>query len=140
VFRTTDVGEILGEGVYLRGRATDQINVAGRKVLPETIEAVLAGHPQVLACLAFGVPSSDAQRGETIVACVAGKAGGLVDSLKQFALTHLPAWQVPREWWFVENLEVNGRGKLSRAQWRKRYLETARGASPLRVNSARSTG
>ena len=140
VFRTSDVGEVIDGAVYLRGRASDQINVAGRKVLPETIEAVLAGHPQVLACLAFGVPSSDTQRGETIVACVAGKQNGLVDSLKQFALTHLPAWQVPRDWWFVETLEANGRGKLSRAEWRKRYLETARGGSPLSVNSARSTG
>jgi len=35
----------------------------------------------------------------------------------------LPAWQVPREWWFVDGLESNRRGKLSRAEWRKRYLE-----------------
>jgi acyl-CoA synthetase (AMP-forming)/AMP-acid ligase II len=139
VFRTSDVGELVEGAVYLRGRVTDQINVAGRKVLPETIEAVLAGHPQVRACLAFGVPSSDAQRGEAIVACVAGKAAGLVDSLKQFALTHLPAWQVPRDWWFVESLEANGRGKLSRAEWRKRYLEASRAGSPLKVNSARNT-
>ena len=139
-FRTSDVGEIVGGNIYLRGRAGDQINVAGRKVLPETIEAVLAGHPQVRACLAFGVPSTDTQRGETIVACVAGNARTLSESLKQFALTHLPAWQVPRDWWFVENLATNGRGKLSRAEWRKRYLETARGGSPLKVNSPRSTG
>lgn len=139
VFRTSDVGEIVDGIVHLNGRAGDQINVAGRKVLPETIEAVLAAHPQVRACLAFGVPSSDAQRGETIVACVAGKSGRLSDTLKQFALTHLPAWQVPRDWWFVENLEPNGRGKLSRAEWRKRYLESTRGVSPLKVNSARST-
>ena len=140
VFRTSDVGEVTDRGIYLRGRASDQINVAGRKVLPETIEAVLAEHPEVRACLAFGVPSSDAQRGETIVACVAGKSAGAVDSLKQFALTHLPAWQVPRDWWFVENLEPNGRGKLSRAEWRKRYLEASLEGSPLKVNSRRITG
>jgi long-chain acyl-CoA synthetase len=139
VFHTSDMGEILGGQVYLRGRASDQINVAGRKVLPETIEAVLANHPEVRACLAFGVPSSDAQRGDTIVACVAGKSATFGDSLKQFALSNLPAWQVPREWWFVEGLEANGRGKLSRAEWRKRYLESARGGSPLKVSSPRST-
>jgi long-chain acyl-CoA synthetase len=139
LFHTNDVGEINDGLVSLRGRAGDQINVAGRKVLPETIEAVLANHPQVRACLAFGVPSSDTQRGETIVACVAGKSGGFGDSLKQFALANLPAWQVPREWWFVEGLEANGRGKLSRAEWRKRYLESARSGSPLKVSSPRST-
>jgi len=139
VFHTSDVGEILNARLHLRGRVSDQINVAGRKVLPETIEAVLANHPQVRACLAFGVPSSDTQRGETIVACVAGKASSIGDSLKQFALASLPAWQVPREWWFVEGLDANGRGKLSRAEWRKRYLESARCGSPLKVNSPRIT-
>jgi acyl-CoA synthetase (AMP-forming)/AMP-acid ligase II len=138
VFRTKDMGEISDGLLHLRGRAGDQINVAGRKVLPEAIEAVLAEHPQVRACLAFGVPSNDAQRGDTIVACVAGKATELGHSLKQFALTHLPAWQVPRDWWFVDNLEANERGKLSRAEWRKRYLEQSR-AVPLRISSARST-
>jgi acyl-CoA synthetase (AMP-forming)/AMP-acid ligase II len=139
VFRTRDVGEMSGGSLYLKGRAGDQINVAGRKVLPEAIEAVLAEHPQVRACLAFGVPSNDGQRGETIVACVAGKTPQLGHSLKQFALTHLPAWQVPRDWWFVDTLDVNERGKLSRAEWRQRYLDQARGDSPLRISSARST-
>jgi long-chain acyl-CoA synthetase len=139
VFRSSDVGEVRAGLVYLRGRAGDQINVAGRKVLPETIEAVLANHPQVRACLAFGVPSSDPQRGESIVACVAAHSPLAGDALKQFAMANLPAWQVPREWWFVETLEANGRGKLSRAERRKFYLETVRNASPLKVNSPRST-
>lgn len=123
VFRTSDLGEIAAGRVYLRGRACDQINVAGRKVAPEAIEQVLTGHPDVRGCLAFGVPSPDAQRGEIIVACVAAGAQVTNQSLKQFALEKLPAWQVPREWWLVDSLEVNGRGKLSRSTWRERYLE-----------------
>lgn len=138
VFRSSDIGEVRDGLVFLRGRSGDQINVAGRKVLPETIEAVLANHPQVRACLAFGVPSSDAQRGENIVACVAGESLLVGDALKQFALANLPAWQVPREWWFVDTLPTNGRGKLSRAEWRKRYLETRAGA-PAKVSSPRNT-
>jgi long-chain acyl-CoA synthetase len=126
VFRTSDLGELAGGLVYLRGRAGDQINVAGRKVLPEVIEEVLAAHPQVRACLAFGVPSPDAQRGEAIVACIAGTPRANPEALKQFALERLPAWQVPREWWFVESLESNQRGKFSRAEWRKRYLALAK--------------
>jgi long-chain acyl-CoA synthetase len=139
VFHTSDVGIITEGVVQLCGRASDQINVAGRKVLPETIEAVLACHPQVRACLAFGVPSMDTQRGEIIVACVAAKTDLPSEGLKQYALEHLPAWQVPRDWWFVDSLPANGRGKLSRAEWRKRYLEIARGSSPLKVSSVRST-
>ncbi|HEY5914388.1 MAG TPA: fatty acid--CoA ligase family protein [Verrucomicrobiae bacterium] len=122
VFRTTDLGEIKDGLLYLRGRATDQINVAGRKVLPEAIEAVLSSHPDVHACLAFGVPGADPQRGETIVACISGQAEATPEKLKQYALARLPAWQVPREWWLVETLGTNSRGKLSRAEWRQRYL------------------
>ena len=123
VFRTSDLGEVVNGKVYLRGRAGDQINVAGRKIAPEIIEQVLASHPQVRNCLAFGVPSPDAQRGEIIVACVAVGSNVSNQVLRQFALDKLPAWQVPREWWLVDSLEVNGRGKLSRSACRKRYLE-----------------
>jgi acyl-CoA synthetase (AMP-forming)/AMP-acid ligase II len=123
VFHTSDRGEISFGMVYLRGRAGDQINVAGRKVSPETIEKVLATHPSVGECLTFGVPSADAQRGETIVACLSLKEAATGDALKQFLMSRLPAWQVPREWWFVESLETNHRGKVSRAEWRRRYIE-----------------
>src|SRR5207249_2179279 len=102
VFRTTDLAEIASGLVYLRGRASDQINVAGRKVSPETIEKVLAAHPQVRECLTFSVPSEDVQRGELIVACVAAESTLTGESLRQYVMTKLPAWQAPREWWFVD--------------------------------------
>ncbi|PWU14253.1 MAG: hypothetical protein C5B50_17750 [Verrucomicrobia bacterium] len=121
---TADLAEIRDGQVYLLGRASDQINVAGRKVLPQAIEHVLALHPQVRDCLAFGVSSSNGQRGDTIVACVVTNETVSGEELRQFALTNLPAWQVPRKWWFVESLSVNSRGKLSRAEWRKRFLES----------------
>jgi len=123
VFHTSDRGENAFGLVYLRGRASDQINVAGRKVSPETIEKVLATHPEVREWLAFGVGSADAERGETIVACLSVKTEVSGDALKQFLMAKLPAWQVPREWWLVESLEANHRGKFSRAEWRKRYME-----------------
>jgi acyl-CoA synthetase (AMP-forming)/AMP-acid ligase II len=127
VFHTSDLGEISFGLIYLRGRAGDQINVAGRKVPPETIERALASHPGVRECLVFGVPSAEAERGETIVACLAAEAGLGAEPLRQFLMTTLPAWQVPRQWWFVESLAPNERGKLSRAEWRKRYLAAAGG-------------
>ena len=123
VFRTTDLAEIAGGLVYLRGRASDQINVAGRKISPEVIEEALSGHPCVRECVAFGAPSTDAERGEMIVACLAEKEKVGADVLKQYLMTKLPAWQVPREWCFVKSLVGNNRGKLSRAELRRRYLE-----------------
>ncbi|HVV74137.1 MAG TPA: class I adenylate-forming enzyme family protein [Verrucomicrobiae bacterium] len=126
VFKTGDLAELQAGFVYLRGRAGDQINVAGRKVSPESIEEVLRAHPRVRACLTFGVPGGQGPRGEIIVACVAADPGVSAESLKQFALAKLPAWQVPREWWLLEDLPPGARGKLSRAEWRRKFLERQR--------------
>ena len=119
IFQTSDLAELKDGAVFLRGRLGDQINVAGRKVSPETIERALLAHPQVRECLVFGVPSRDAERKEIIVAVVASDAKE--SELKHFLLQTLPAWQVPREWRFVESLSSNIRGKISRAEWRKRF-------------------
>jgi long-chain acyl-CoA synthetase len=121
-FQTSDLVEIKAGLVFLRGRASDQINVAGRKVSPEVIERALLAHPGIRECLVFGAPSSDAERTEIIVACVAAKNGIESESLRQFLLGALPAWQLPRDWWFLDTLEANQRGKLPRAEWRKKYL------------------
>ena len=77
IFQTSDLAELKNGGVFLRGRLGDQINVAGRKVSPETIERALLAHPQVRECLVFGVPSRDAERTEIIVAIVASDCEGI---------------------------------------------------------------
>ncbi len=121
-FRAGDLGEVTGDLVYLRGRATDQINVAGRKVSPESIERAILDHPAVREALVFGVPSPEDGRGEVIVATCALAGTANVETIKQHVMGRLPAWQVPRDWWLVESLEANHRGKMSRAEWRMRYL------------------
>jgi acyl-CoA synthetase (AMP-forming)/AMP-acid ligase II len=122
-FTTSDLVELKEGAVLLRGRLNDQINIAGRKVSPERIERTLMIHPGVRECLVFGVPGADAGRADLIVACVAATPSVTGDSLKRHALESLPAWQVPRKWVFVDALPVNERGKLSRAEWRKKFVE-----------------
>ena len=122
-FQTSDLAEIKDDLVYLRGRCGDQINVAGRKVFPASVERALASHPIVKECLVFGVPGNDAHRTERIVACVVARVPIDAAQLKQFLLEQLPAWQVPRQWWFVDALSANPRGKVSRADWRRRFAE-----------------
>ena len=119
IFQTSDLAELNDGKVFLRGRLGDQINIAGRKVSPETIERVLLAHPQVSDCLVFGIPSRDTERAEIIVAVVAANATEA--ELKNLLLQTLPAWQVPREWKFVGSLSANARGKISRTEWRKQF-------------------
>ncbi len=118
-FQTSDLADINGGSVFLRGRLSDLINMAGRKVSPETIERALLAHPRVRECLVFGAPSRDEQRADMIVAVVAASAGE--NELKQFLLESLPSWQLPRCWKFVESLSAGPRGKISRAAWRRQF-------------------
>ena len=119
IFRTSDLVELRGDAVFLRGRASDLINVAGRKVAPETIEQALLAHPAVRECLVLGLPSDDTARGDEIAAVFAARAEISIEQLREFLHDRLPDWQIPREWRAVESLAVNARGKLSRAEWRK---------------------
>jgi long-chain acyl-CoA synthetase len=121
-FQTSDLAEFREGLVYLRGRLSDQINVAGRKVAPEIIEQALLSHPAVAECLVFGAPVGGAERVETIVACVVARTPASPAQLKQFLLDRLPAWQVPREWRLVDTLHTNARGKISRAEWRRTFI------------------
>ena len=119
---TSDLAEIQEGLVYLRGRASDLINVAGRKISPEAIERLLLQHEAVRDCLVFGVASNDPHRGEEIVACVAAQNGVTAGTLRSFLLRHSEAWQVPREFWLLESLGTDDRGKRSRAEWRRKFL------------------
>jgi acyl-coenzyme A synthetase/AMP-(fatty) acid ligase len=121
-FHTSDLGSLRDGQVFLGGRLSDQINVAGRKVSPASIELVLATHPEVRACTVLGLPSADADRTEVIAAVVVLRATVAAAALKSFLLARLPAWQVPREWRFVASLGENERGKISRAEWREKIV------------------
>jgi long-chain acyl-CoA synthetase len=122
VFQTSDLCELRDGLVFLRGRLGDQINVAGRKILPANIERVLAAHPAVRECVVLGLPSTDASRSETIAVAVVVRDTVSVAELKNFLLARLPAWQVPREWRFADSLSESQRGKISRIEWRRRFL------------------
>ncbi len=118
-FTPEDLVEQTGAGITLKGRVSDFINIAGRKLNPAELEAVLREHPAVRECVVFGVPS--AVRGEEPVACVVADAPP--EELLAFAAARLPAWQAPKHIWPVPALPVNERGKLSRRALAERWFD-----------------
>jgi long-chain acyl-CoA synthetase len=118
VFRTSDLVEIRDGILYMRGRASDVIHIAGRKVAPEEIERALAKHPAVNECLVFDAPRVGEEN--QIVAVIVGDTDR--EALQHFLVEKIPAWQIPRQWRFVGSLGANERGKISRAQWRQKFL------------------
>jgi acyl-coenzyme A synthetase/AMP-(fatty) acid ligase len=122
-FRSTDLVAIDPDGqLRVLGRASDLINVAGRKVSPETVEQALLAHPSVRDCIAFGI-GDEASRGEAVAIVYALRDSVSETALRSFLAARLPPWQVPRHWWHCDDLGVDSRGKRSRAGWRTRFAE-----------------
>ena len=122
-----DVVRFGPRGMALTGRATDVINVAGRKLNPIEVERALAQCPGVREVVVFGVQS--ALRGEEPVACVCGSA--TAEEVTRHARERLSAWQVPKDVWVVSEMPVNERGKISRRELGKRYGERQVGSAAI---------
>ena len=110
-FAPADLVQRTERGLFLVGRTSEVINVAGRKLNPLEVEARLAEYPGVKQAVVFGVES--ALRGEEPVACVAGRDLER-DALLRFCQEKLSPWQVPRDIWLVGEIPTNERGKISR--------------------------
>jgi acyl-CoA synthetase (AMP-forming)/AMP-acid ligase II len=115
-FRPSDLLQRHRSGYMIAGRVTELINVAGRKVNPDEIERVLRTSPRVREAIVLGLPAT--ARGEEVVACVQGDVSEA--DLRVLCAKKLAAWQVPRRWFFFEEIPVNARGKISRAELRAR--------------------
>jgi long-chain acyl-CoA synthetase len=113
-----DLVKLAERGMYITGRATDVINIAGRKLNPAEVEELLARCPGVRQVVVFGVAS--ALRNEEAVACVSGSAEE--EAVLRYARTVLSGWQVPKDIWRVEEVPVNDRGKVSRRELARAYL------------------
>lgn len=108
-----------GPGYRIAGRVSDLINVAGRKVNPAEVEAALNAFPGVRAAIAFGRES--ALRNEEVTACVVASAEVSEAQLLDHCRRRLSGWQVPKRLFFLEELPVNERGKISRRALAERF-------------------
>jgi long-chain acyl-CoA synthetase len=110
----------LDYGAQLYGRASDSINVAGKKVHPSVIEEHLRKLPGIIDAIAFGVPSPN--RNEDLVALVLAHETTTRQQLETHCRIGLADWQVPRDFKIVSSLPVNARGKLNRSDLAREYL------------------
>lgn len=114
-FKTGDQGYISRDNqLFMTGRIKDIINIAGIKVSPYEVEAVLDEHPAVLQSAV--VPAHDALYGEVVKAFVRLHPGQSVTEreLIRFARQKLINFQVPKSVEFVETFPLNTMGKLDR--------------------------
>ncbi|HSI15186.1 MAG TPA: class I adenylate-forming enzyme family protein [Chthoniobacter sp.] len=117
-FVPADLVERRERGLYVVGRTSEVINVAGRKLNPHDVEARLAEFPGVKQAVVFGVESP--LRGEEPVACIAGDDLAR-EAILRFCQEKLSAWQVPRDVWVVNEIPTNERGKINRRSLAESY-------------------
>ena len=118
-FAPDDLLSPSGNGFRIVGRVSDVINVAGKKVNPAEVEAELLRFDGVRAAVVFGRES--VLRNEEVAACVAASAAVRETELLEFCRHRLSGWQVPKRIFFVDEIPVNERGKISRRELAQRF-------------------
>lgn len=115
-FTTGDIGRMDAEGyLFLLSRKTAVINLAGRKVFPEEIEAVLNRHPLVRESRVFG--RLHPHLGEVVEAeLVLAEPGTDLAPLREFCRDHLASYKIPSRLNVVTSLpRTASTGKILRA-------------------------
>jgi acyl-CoA synthetase (AMP-forming)/AMP-acid ligase II len=114
-FLTGDYGRIDDGRLTLLGRVSSFINVAGRKVQPEEVEAVLRSMPGVADVRVLG--AADARRGQQVVACLVLAPSSPAPTplgIRQYCSKRLAAYKVPRRVVFFDAFPLTSRGKTDR--------------------------
>jgi fatty-acyl-CoA synthase len=114
-FRTGDLGRTDDDGYFfLVDRLKRMINVAGFKVWPAEVEAMLYAHPAIQEAVIISM--KDARRGEAVKAVVVLKpaARGEVDEaqLVRWARDNMAAYKVPASFELADALPKSATGKI----------------------------
>ena len=102
-----DTGE-----VFLLGRAGSAINLAGHKIFPEEIEAVLEQFSGVEAARVYSEPHEIT--GQIIIADIVGKKELEEGDIRKYCQKSLGRIKTPKKFYFKTALQTTGSGKLKR--------------------------
>jgi long-chain acyl-CoA synthetase len=112
-FATGDLARIDEAGrVTLCGRKKSVLNIAGMKVFPEEIEAVLDRHPAVKQSRVYG--REHEVLGSVVVAEVVLQSEVTAPALKAWCRQSLSAFKVPAVIQWVESVPLTASGKIRR--------------------------
>ncbi|HEX7150836.1 MAG TPA: class I adenylate-forming enzyme family protein [Thermoanaerobaculia bacterium] len=112
-FQTDDLIELREDEVAITGRSSDLINIAGKKVNPREVEAVIAQMDGVRQVKVYGAPAG--ARGEVVAAAIVGTPNVTREQVREFCRERLSLHKVPRIVKLIEAIPVDERGKVKRA-------------------------
>ena len=123
-FRTGDMGYKTDDNrIVITGRIKDVINIAGIKVAPFEIEAVMNEHPQINESAVIGV--EDEIYGEIVIAFVKPIKDSVLKKreLTKYLQKHLMNFQVPKEIFFIDSFPRNNMGKIDKKQLKNEFIK-----------------
>lgn len=95
--------------IYITGRKSQFINLAGHKVHPSEVESVLLGIEGVLEALVY--PIHDNEKGQRIEAKIVTLYPIAVEIIYTYISKYLPKFKIPSTIHFVKNIQQNSIGK-----------------------------
>jgi acyl-CoA synthetase (AMP-forming)/AMP-acid ligase II len=112
-FTTDDLVARRDGEIALTGRASDQINTAGKKVNPREVEAVILQIDGVREAKVYGEPAG--ARGEVVAAAIVASPDITRELVREFCRARLSTHKVPRIVKLIDEMPVDERGKIKRA-------------------------
>jgi len=114
LYRTGDLVRFRPDGMldYL-GRLDSQLKIRGFRIEPGEIEAALARHPAVKACVVTGRATSTGDK--RLVAYAVPTEQGLIpnaSALREWLAGHLPEYMIPATFVWLQALPVTANGKV----------------------------
>jgi long-chain acyl-CoA synthetase len=118
-----DVGFVDAQGIFtIVDRKKNMVISGGENIYCAEVERVLAEHPQVSDCIAYGLP--DERLGERLAATVVIAVGETLtgDDVKSHCKAHLAIYKVPREVSVTtQPLPRTASGKVDRGSFLKHF-------------------
>ena len=123
IFRRDDDGFF-----YFMGRTDDQFSCGGENINPKEVELLLVQHPDVIDAVVAPVAHAVKGLAPAALVTLGGGSGSGEEELKRFALENGPAYAHPRRVFAVDEMPLNGAGKIDRALARS-WIEERIGGS-----------
>jgi len=114
-YRTSDVFRRDENGFfYFVGRVDDMFVCGGENIYPGEVEKMLERHPGIHQAAVIPVP--DELKGHKPIAFVVKANGAELDeqAVKSYALANAPAYQHPRQVFFVDEMPLAGTNKIDK--------------------------
>lgn len=130
--RTGDIGMQDESGYFsLLARDDDMVNIGGKKVAPQEVEAVLEEHPSVARCACVGFPDPQGISGQIIKAFLVAEDGVTPPKKTELASlvrSRLELYKLPRDFIWVDAIPATVSGKIQRGRLRELHEKSGSGA------------